>query len=267
MKNALFVLLLLTGCPHPPPPTPAPSPDLRADLASPGPRACTTTTTETADGVCQAFFTNDTMCANGTQCACVVCQNDHGCVDRSTEVYCVNGGCGDPACHHVDDPSAGLGTSGARIRIMKKSAPKPVMPKSALTPGATDPHVTQANIQKTICTSGYTKTVRPPVRITNKIKVATFAAYGIHTDSPNDYELDHLISLELGGAPADEKNLWPEPWESHGHKVAAHGTGAETKDKVETWLKRQVCAGKMSLDEAQKKIATNWAAVLEEMPQ
>jgi hypothetical protein len=28
--------------------------------------------------------------------------------------------------------------------------------------------------------------------------------------NPKDYEEDHLISLELGGAPRDPKNLWPQ---------------------------------------------------------
>lgn len=52
---------------------------------------------------------------------------------------------------------------------------------------------------------------------------------------PADYEEDHLISLELGGAPADSRNLWPQPWERRGSKFATPGTGAETKDHIENY--------------------------------
>src|SRR5258708_3844160 len=38
-----------------------------------------------------------------------------------------------------------------------------VLPDSTCTPGSTNPNVTQANIQQTICVSGYTQTIRPPV--------------------------------------------------------------------------------------------------------
>src|SRR2546426_4112782 len=81
-----------------------------------------------------------------------------------------------------------------------------VLPDPACTPGATDPRVTQENIGSTICVSGYTSTVRPPVSVTNPIKQERMQAYGF-TDSTANYELDHLISLELGGAPSDVKNL------------------------------------------------------------
>ena len=43
------------------------------------------------------------------------------------------------------------------------------LPDPALTPGAVDPGITQANIQSTVCVKGYTKTVRPPAHFTNKL--------------------------------------------------------------------------------------------------
>jgi len=67
---------------------------------------------------------------------------------------------------------------------------------------------------------------------------------------PSDYEEDHLISLELGGHPTDPKNLWPEPWEGE--------WGARKKDVIETYLHRQVCAGKIQLIEAQIWASTDW---------
>ena len=37
------------------------------------------------------------------------------------------------------------------------------LPDRRCTPGAIDPAVTQADIQSTICVTGYADTVRPPV--------------------------------------------------------------------------------------------------------
>jgi len=120
------------------------------------------------------------------------------------------------------------------------------LPDSKCTPGSIDPKVTQANIKNTICKSGYTKTVRPPVSYTEPLKIKLMKAYGIK-DSLKNYELDHLIPLEIGGNPTDVKNLWPEPHSS-----------SSTKDGLENYLHDQVCSGNMKLEDAQKAIATNW---------
>ena len=80
--------------------------------------------------------------------------------------------------------------------------------------------------------------------------------------APADRRLDHLIPLELGGAPRDPANLWPEPCTA----VAADGTpaGARVKDRFENWLHDEVCSGVLSLVAAQQQIAgewvTNWEA-------
>jgi hypothetical protein len=47
-------------------------------------------------------------------------------------------------------------------------------------------------------------------------------------------------------------NLWPEPW--------ADPCGAHRKDDLENALKRQVCAGSMTLSAAQHAIASDWEA-------
>lgn len=125
-----------------------------------------------------------------------------------------------------------------------------MLPDPTCTPGAVNPAVTQANIKRTICKSGWTATVRPPASYTNKLKAQQIAAYGYADADPHSYEEDHLISLELGGAPADPKNLWPE-----------HPQAPNPKDKVENRLHRQVCAGTLSLAEAQREIATDWTTV------
>ena len=77
-----------------------------------------------------------------------------------------------------------------------------VLPDATCTPGAIDPRVTQDNIGSTICVPGYTKTVRPPVSVTEPQKLEGMTAYGFN-DSPSNYEFDHLIPLEIGGAPDD----------------------------------------------------------------
>lgn len=124
-----------------------------------------------------------------------------------------------------------------------------ILPDPKCTPGAIDPSVTQDNIDSTICVSGYTKTVRPPVSVTEPQKLESMKAYGFD-DLPSNYEFDHLIPLEIGGAPDDMKNLWPEP----------HYTNPNSfdKDKFENYLHEQVCSGSMDLKTAQNEIATNW---------
>lgn len=115
------------------------------------------------------------------------------------------------------------------------------------TPGSTNPSVTQANIQSTICTSGYTKTIRPPTSYTQSLKKQQIIAYGYLDTNVRDYEEDHLISLELGGNPTDPKNLWPEP-----------GASPNPKDSIENTCNQKVCNGQLTLSQAQKEIATNW---------
>jgi hypothetical protein len=126
------------------------------------------------------------------------------------------------------------------------------LPDLACSPGATDSRVTQDNIKQTICVSGYTSTVRPSSSITNKIKVERMQAYGF-TDSMGNYELDHLISLELGGSPDSVQNLWPESYNIP--------CNARAKDKVENLLHSEICKGSISLEEAQHEIVNNWEEV------
>ena len=88
--------------------------------------------------------------------------------------------------------------------------PSIILPDPKITPGALNPKVRQSTIKKTICKSGWTKTIRPPVSYTNALKIKQMVLYE-ETGSPSEYEEDHFIPLELGGAPRNPKNLWPEP--------------------------------------------------------
>jgi hypothetical protein len=124
----------------------------------------------------------------------------------------------------------------------------PAMPDHKLTPGDVDPLVMQDNIQKTICVTGYTKGVR---NVPKSVKIAVFREYGIDHKLAGRYEVDHLISLENGGSNAI-RNLWPQPYNPK--------PGARQKDVLETYLKREVCAGRLTLAEDQKILAGNWYA-------
>lgn len=131
------------------------------------------------------------------------------------------------------------------------------MPSPDWTPGAINPDVTQANIHSTICAKGWTRTVRPPLSVTSRIKTDRMKLYGYSLPA-SDFELDHLVALELGGAPRDVKNLWPEPWESKAGRLVPRGHGAESKDGVENRLRAQVCSGARTLADAQQRIAADW---------
>jgi len=131
-----------------------------------------------------------------------------------------------------------------------------IKPSSLYTPGVINPAVTQANIKDNICKANWTSTVRPTVAYTNKLKAAQLAGdykffIAIYGADPKNYEEDHLISLHLGGAPSNPKNLWPEPYV---------GDNAHKKDVVETALKRLICSGGITLADAQKAISTDWIA-------
>jgi hypothetical protein len=122
------------------------------------------------------------------------------------------------------------------------SAPKsPYHADLVRTPGVLNPDVTQATIHATICVHGWTKTIRPPTSYTNELKRKQMREYAV-TGSLSDYQEDHLISLELGGHPTDPRNLWPQPYPR-----------ASEVDAIENELNDQVCSGKLSLDEAQRK--------------
>ena len=124
------------------------------------------------------------------------------------------------------------------------------LPDSACTPGAIFTHATPQQI----CVYGYTRSVR---NVPYSEKDQSYAEYGIDHHSSGQYEIDHLIPLELGGSN-DIANLWPE--------AAAPKPGFHEKDQVENYLHDQVCSGAMSLKDAQTQIATDWLAVYHRMP-
>ena len=116
-----------------------------------------------------------------------------------------------------------------------------VLASWSLTPGVVNPDVMQATIATTICRRGWTRTIRPPVSYTNDLKRKGLRQYRLR-GPPSGYQEDHLISLELGGHPTDPRNLWPEPYPR-----------ASTVDQAENELNAEVCSGKLSLADAQRR--------------
>ncbi len=132
------------------------------------------------------------------------------------------------------------------------------LPDPSCTPGAISPAVTQSNIGATICRSGYTASVRPPVGVTEPEKYASALAYG-YSGPFHTAEYDHLIPLELGGDPNDAKNLWIEPNDNPNATSTAN-----SKDVLENRLNDLVCSGQLSLFSAQLAISSNWVTAYQQ---
>lgn len=114
---------------------------------------------------------------------------------------------------------------------------------------ALNPAVTQTTIGATICVSGWTATVRPPSSYTSSLKVEQLAAFGYADQNPRDYEEDHRVPLELGGAPRDTSNLSPE-----------RGASPNPKDSAENSARADVCAGRATLRQEQVAFVAAWLA-------
>ena len=61
----------------------------------------------------------------------------------------------------------------------------------------------------------------------------------------------HLVPLSLGGHPASEKNLWPQPY--YIGNITAYN-----KDTLERKIHKELCDGKMSLKDAQSIFMGDW---------
>ena len=130
--------------------------------------------------------------------------------------------------------------TGSQAATAARHVPGAALPNHRLTPGAHFPVGRAA-----ICKPGYSARVRD---VPESKKDAAYARYRIKRVA-YAYEVDHLVSLELGGSNAIT-NLWPEhyynPW------------GARTKDRLENKLHQLVCDGRIGLASAQRQEAANW---------
>jgi hypothetical protein len=125
--------------------------------------------------------------------------------------------------------------------------PVPTTPGGSF--GALNPAVTQSTIYSTICVPGWTATIRPSADVTEQLKKQQLAASSAADKDPSHYEEDHIIPLELGGAPSDPANLRPVPLSQ-----------AQTDDQLENSLHRAVCDDRVTLTAAQSQIEQAKAA-------
>ena len=118
------------------------------------------------------------------------------------------------------------------------------LPNLKLTPG----YMRDVSVRE-LCTTS-TSLVR---NVPESLKRDVYHNYGMNGNDRSvcaeGYEIDHLVSLELGGSN-DIKNLWPQSYcgDNNAHK----------KDKLENELHRQICLGKISIQDAQMCIKTDW---------
>jgi hypothetical protein len=124
------------------------------------------------------------------------------------------------------------------------------LPDPECSPGAIFPEATKEKI----CVPGYSASVR---NVPESEKKQVYLAYGIASHIKGEYEMDHIISLELGGSN-EVANLYPE--------AAVPTPGFHEKDKVENYLHTLVCTGKIPLPQAQELIRSNWVQVYNTMP-
>lgn len=132
------------------------------------------------------------------------------------------------------------------IPLILLAASQFALPDSRLTPGATLPGVTAADV----CTPGWARRHR---HVTREEKREVYRLY--HQAYGTAGEIDHLISLELGGSN-DIKNLWPQPAPDY-----------RVKDELENRLHEAVCGGSMTLQSAQQCIAKDWVQCQQKVPQ
>ncbi len=120
----------------------------------------------------------------------------------------------------------------------------PYLPNRKLTPGSVFKEATAAQV----CIPGYSRRVR---NVPYEEKAEVYRRYGILHHRPKEFELDHLIPLELGGDNT-ETNLWVQPYDGQWN--------ARLKDDLENELHQQVCNGSLPLEQAQQEISWDWVA-------
>lgn len=124
-----------------------------------------------------------------------------------------------------------------------------ILPDRTKTPG-----VVRADIPLgELCRPGHAKRVRAELTDAEwiKRKREVYARYGIAHHKRGEYEVDHLISLELNGSNTVE-NLFPQTQRAQ--------WSAAVKDRLENRLHALVCQGQISLKQADTEISNNWIA-------
>lgn len=137
-----------------------------------------------------------------------------------------------------------------RVLLLALAAGSAAQAAFAQDPRLLDTRVTQESVTDTICRPGYADTVAPPFDETMALKDRMLAARGIDADEGVGYALDRHVPIVLGGSPDATANFDLIPWGGH--------AGERRKSLLTVRLKRCVCAGRMTLAEAQAAITGNW---------
>jgi hypothetical protein len=140
---------------------------------------------------------------------------------------------------------AGLGASIPLHPVRKRSNchVRGPLPDAGCTPGTRYRRVGK----REVCTPCYAGQVR---NVPQSRKDAVYRAYGMTRHfNGQDGEVDHLVSLELGGTNATA-NLFPE--------AASPSPGSHEKDRLENRLHNDICSGNITVRHAQHLIAGNW---------
>jgi hypothetical protein len=139
-----------------------------------------------------------------------------------------------------------LAQAGARVGDPAESPMDQWLPKRAFTPGAVTALTAEA-----LCAGE-----RPSRTVAADVRAAVLRRYHVAHISQAEYELDALITPELGGSVAAD-NLWPQRYRSP-------VWNAHVKDQLERLLPELVCRGQIALATAQQEVATNWIAAYRE---
>src|ERR1700694_5675664 len=102
-----------------------------------------------------------------------------------------------PSAQPQDESAAAMDARLAAATVARVG-PSYLYPNPKVTPGMVNPDITQATIAQTICNPQWsTKTIRPPVTYTNTLKQKQLTQGKYKDKTPNHYEEDHFISLEI----------------------------------------------------------------------
>ena len=112
-----------------------------------------------------------------------------------------------------------------------------MLPDHKLTPGAWGHDVSA------ICP--HVSRVLEDNRPSAAVKAEVYSEYHIRHHVYGEFEIDHLVPLELDGSNA-RGNLWPEPGYPN------------SKDRLENKLHYLVCHGQLSFAAVQRAIVTDW---------
>lgn len=126
------------------------------------------------------------------------------------------------------------------VLLLTGCAAEAKAPVTSPTIGRLNSAVTQATVGETICRRGWAQSVRPSSAWSSKVKRSQLPAGA----SMRDWVLDHVMPIELGGAPKDVANLRIVPV-----------VRAKADDKEEDRLHRSVCDGSMTLAAARVKMS------------